>query len=83
MGLLGCAVVMVVLPLNASAQPEDATDAVRAREIAFAQTMADRDFEAFSSGPVFDAQGTEVGRFNSIWRLDPDGVWRIVFDRGS
>jgi len=112
--------------------------AVQAREMAFAQTMADRDFEAFltyispeavffggggalrgrdvvarawraffegpdapfswrpdtvevldsgtlalTSGPVLGASGEPAGRFNSIWRLDPDGVWRVVFDRGS
>lgn len=111
---------------------------VRAREIAFAQTMADRDFEAFltfvspeaiffngnrplrgrdavaeawagffeedrapfswapdvvevldsgrlalSSGPVLDAAGAPVGRFNSIWRKEADGRWRVVFDKGS
>jgi ketosteroid isomerase-like protein len=38
---------------------------------------------AFSSGPVTGADGEVVGRFNSIWRKDPDGVWRVVFDKGS
>lgn len=116
----------------------DAADDVRAREIAFAQTMADRDFEAFfefispeaiffngpeplrghdaigsiwgrffeggvapfswtpdtvqvldsgnlalSSGPVTAADGSPAGRFNSVWRKDPDGIWRVVFDKGS
>jgi ketosteroid isomerase-like protein len=111
---------------------------VEAREIAFAKTMTDRDFEAFltfiaqeavffngnealrgrdeiasawrpffegptapfswhpdlvqvlesgelalSSGPVRDPTGVEVGRFNSIWRRDADGQWRVVFDKGS
>lgn len=111
---------------------------VRAREIAFAKTMADRDLDAFltfvspeaiffsgnepirgrdeivqawapffegpaapfswhpdvvevlasgrlalSSGPVRDPSGEEVGRFNSIWRKDADGQWRVVFDKGS
>lgn len=111
---------------------------VRAVEEAFAQTMADRDFEAFlgfvsveavffagdrplrgieaveeawrpffqgrqapfswtpdivqvlesgdlafSSGPVLDAAGEPVGRFNSVWRKESDGRWRVVFDRGS
>jgi uncharacterized protein (TIGR02246 family) len=111
---------------------------VRAREIAFAQTMADRDLAAFesfispeavffagntpirgrdsvveawtpffdgpaapfswhpdlvqvlesgalalSSGPVRNPEGEEVGRFNSIWRKDSDGQWRVVFDKGS
>jgi ketosteroid isomerase-like protein len=111
---------------------------VEAREIAFAKTMADRNFKAFlefvspeavffrgnepqrghdavsqawapffegetapfswhpdvievlesghlalSSGPVRAASGEIVGRFNSIWRKDEDGQWRIVFDKGS
>jgi ketosteroid isomerase-like protein len=110
---------------------------VEAREIAFAKTMADRDFAAFvrfvsgdavffagdaplrgkeavaqgwegffngpdapfswhpdlvevlesgdlalSSGPVLDAAGDVVGRFNSIWRKDRDGRWLVVFDKG-
>jgi len=37
---------------------------------------------ALSTGPVRDATGRAVGTFNSIWRLEPDGAWRIVFDRG-
>jgi ketosteroid isomerase-like protein len=125
------------LPLAAQFVGPDA-EAVRARETAFAQTMADRDLEAFlsfidpgavffngnealrgiaaveeawspffegptapfswspdlvqvlesgdlalSSGPVMTPSGEEVGRFNSIWRKDADGVWRVVFDKGS
>lgn len=38
---------------------------------------------ALSSGPVRGASGEEVGRFNSIWRRDADGQWRVVFDKGS
>lgn len=112
--------------------------AVEAREIAFAKTMADRDFDAFkafisneaiffngneplrgkstviagwapffegenapfswqpdtvealdsgqlalSSGPVYSTTGEVVGRFNSIWRKEADGQWRVVFDKGS
>lgn len=111
---------------------------VELREIAFAQTMADRDMETFmtfispeavffngnkpisgrdaivqawapyfkreiapfswhpdvvevlesgrlaiSSGPVHSASGESIGRFNSIWRLDEDGQWRVVFDKGE
>jgi ketosteroid isomerase-like protein len=111
---------------------------VRAAEVAFARTMADRDFEAFlgfvsedavffagnrplrgrdeigaawrpffegseppfswtpdvvqvlesgglalSSGPVMAASGEPAGRFNSVWRLEPDGRWRVIFDKGS
>jgi ketosteroid isomerase-like protein len=38
---------------------------------------------AYSGGPVFDASGKRVGRFNSIWRLEAPGRWRVVFDRGE
>jgi len=38
---------------------------------------------ALTSGPVRLPSGEDGGRFNSIWRRDSDGVWRIVFDRGS
>ncbi|MGX4640312.1 YybH family protein [Massilia sp. SYSU DXS3249] len=37
---------------------------------------------AFSSGPVRDAAGKQVGRFNSVWRLEGPGTWRVVFDKG-
>lgn len=110
---------------------------VRGAEQAFAQTMADRDLEAFatflseeavffgesgtlrgkeaviegwrpffaeaeapfswapdvvevlpsgtlahSSGPVRDPQGNVVATFNSVWRLEADGRWRVIFDKG-
>jgi len=38
---------------------------------------------ALSTGLVRDPAGTVVGRFNSIWRLEEPGVWRVVFDKGS
>jgi len=118
--------------------PVDNRSEVEGREIAFAGTMADRDFEAFlnfispeavffdgneprrgieaisqawssyfedetapfswhpdmievlesgrlafSSGPVRAESGEVIGRFNSIWRKDEDGQWRVVFDKGS
>ncbi|MBT8398699.1 MAG: nuclear transport factor 2 family protein [Gemmatimonadetes bacterium] len=117
---------------------ESDVEEVKAREIAFAKTMADRDLDAFltfvspeaiffagnqplrgrdavaqawgpffqaptppfswhpdvvevlesgqlalSSGPVLGPTGEQVGRFNSIWRKDADGQWRVVFDKGS
>lgn len=37
---------------------------------------------AHSSGPVRDPEGNRVATYNSIWRLDPDGRWRVVFDKG-
>jgi ketosteroid isomerase-like protein len=37
---------------------------------------------ALSSGPVRDPSGKRVGTFNSIWRREPDGNWKIVIDHG-
>jgi ketosteroid isomerase-like protein len=37
---------------------------------------------ALSSGPVVDPQGKRIGTFTSVWRREPDGRWRIVFDKG-
>ncbi len=110
---------------------------VRATEIAFAKTLADRDVKAFrsmiagdviwladrplrgpdevvtswqkffdaaqppfswkpetvevqeggklalSTGPVLDAAGKRIATFTSIWRREPSGEWKIIFDRGS
>jgi ketosteroid isomerase-like protein len=38
---------------------------------------------ALSSGPVRDPAGKLVGRFNSVWRQESPGVWRIVLDMGN
>ena len=38
---------------------------------------------AHSSGPVRDPSGKVFATFNSIWRLESPGVWRVVFDKGS
>lgn len=37
---------------------------------------------ALTSGPVHDANGTLTNTFTTIWRLDPDGKWRVIFDKG-
>jgi len=116
--------------------PSPAEAALKATEIAFAKTMADRDHSAFAafldkegvfsgpnvhrgrdaiaaawagffegetapfswepefvavlgsgklgttSGPVFDADGKRIGTFNSVWRMQADGAWKVIFDRG-
>lgn len=38
---------------------------------------------AFSTGLVRDPSGKVIGRFNSVWRQEAPGVWRVVFDKGS
>ena len=64
---------------------------VRAAEQAFSKAMADRDVDAFASHVADDAvffgakraaDGKQIGVFNSIWRRDAEGVWRVVFDKG-
>jgi len=37
---------------------------------------------AMTTGPVRDPKGQVTGRFSSVWRLDADGKWRVIFDRG-
>jgi ketosteroid isomerase-like protein len=38
---------------------------------------------ALSTGPVKDSAGKISSRFNSIWRREADGRWRVVFDKGQ
>lgn len=35
-----------------------------------------------TSGPVLGPDRRQLGTFNTVWRRDPDGTWRVVFDRG-
>ena len=37
---------------------------------------------AMTTGPVRDPKGQITGRFSSVWRLEADGQWRVIFDRG-
>jgi ketosteroid isomerase-like protein len=37
---------------------------------------------AHSSGPVLNPKGERVGTFNSVWRRDKKGEWKVVFDKG-
>ena len=38
---------------------------------------------AISTGPVRDSTGKVIGRFSTIWRLEGENQWRVVFDKGS
>lgn len=38
---------------------------------------------AHSSGPVRNPEGKVVARFNSVWRQEAPGVWRVVLDKGE
>ena len=136
---LGAGVLLVASLASAGEPTPDLKEKarhVRARETAFAQTMADRDHTAFaafvseealvlgrtvlrgrqavaegwqrffkgaqapfswepervevidsgtlaiSTGPVRGPDGERVGTFNSTWRLESDGEWRVVLDVG-
>jgi uncharacterized protein (TIGR02246 family) len=46
------------------------------------QVLADGTL-ALSTGPVRDPGGKLIARFNSIWRQEAPGQWRIVFDKGQ
>jgi ketosteroid isomerase-like protein len=135
-GFVGALLACGLAPATATEPVEALAARVRAREVAFAKTMADRDhaafatfvaeealfmgravlrgrkavaegwkpyFEgprapfswqpdrvevvesgtlAFSSGPVYDPEGKRSGTFNSTWRLEKDGEWRVVLDSG-
>ena len=35
-----------------------------------------------TSGPVKDPAGKQTGVFNSIWRREVGGQWKVIFDKG-
>jgi ketosteroid isomerase-like protein len=37
---------------------------------------------ALSSGPVYNPEGRLTGSFNSIWRRQVSGEWKVIFDKG-
>ena len=37
----------------------------------------------FSSGPVFDEPGAQIGTFTSTWKRQREASWKILFDGGS
>ena len=127
---------LFVLPARGAESLPELAEQVRTTEIAFANTLADRDLTAFtdmiapdvvwfadkplrvpaevltrwkkffdgpaapfswapeqvevqdggklalSTGPVIGANGKRIGTFTSIWRREPTGEWKIIFDRG-
>ena len=130
------ALMVCAAPLAFGEDLAQLTEQVRATEIAFAKTLADRDVKAFramiapdviwladqtlrgpdqvltrwqkffdapqppfswapelvevqeggklalSTGPVLNPAGKRVGTYTSIWRREPGGGWKIIFDRG-
>lgn len=38
---------------------------------------------AFSTGPVISRDGVTYAYFNSVWRKNDAGEWKIIFDKGT
>jgi ketosteroid isomerase-like protein len=45
-------------------------------------TVLDSGALGLTSGPVLGPDGSRIGTFNSVWRRQPGGGWKIVFDKG-
>lgn len=45
-------------------------------------TVLDSGTLGLTSGPVLAPDGRRIGTFNSVWRREADGRWKVVFDRG-
>ncbi len=45
-------------------------------------TVLDSGGLGLTSGPVMTQDGKRVGTFNSVWKRDGNGQWKVVFDRG-
>jgi ketosteroid isomerase-like protein len=45
-------------------------------------TVLDSGTLGLTSGPVLAPDGRRIGTFNSVWRRESDGSWKVVFDRG-
>lgn len=133
-----CIALLGALATSTQAVADPAAESLRAVEQAFADSMAQRDFDAFrsflaedavffsgngpdrgreavaarwaayfedeaapfswapeqvevlpsgdlgfSSGPVYDKAGQRIATFHSVWRMESDGHWRVVFDKGA
>ena len=37
---------------------------------------------ALSTGPILDPAGNRIASFQSIWRRQSSGEWKVIFDRG-
>ncbi len=45
-------------------------------------TVLDSGSLGLTSGPVLAPDGRRIGTFNSVWRREANGSWKVVFDRG-